>query len=200
MMDTITIKPERKFSITLPCVSFTKGIIWFKGSNGIGKTTLLRALSSKFKVDALELLDSKKKDFIKQSSLFFESTMLSHNESLLKNLNYLNSFVEMNEDFQKELFIKLSLTESILKRKFKKCSSGEKAKFITVLNLSQSSKEIYYLDEPFENIDSSSKLALIEVIQTMFSTNKTLFLSSHQAEIVAQLKHTCIDFDKALKH
>jgi len=198
MMNTIAIKSERKFSITLPCVSFTNGIIWFKGSNGIGKTTLLRALSSKFKVDATKLLNSKKKDFINNSSLFFEATMLSHNESLLKNLNYLNSFVEMNEDVQKELFIKLSLTESILNRKFKKCSSGEKAKFITVLNLSQSSKEIYYLDEPFENIDSSSKIVLSEVIQKMFNTNKTLFLSSHQPEIVAQLKHTCLDFDKAL--
>ena len=199
-MDTITINLEQKFDITLPCVSSINGVIWFKGSNGIGKTSLLRALSSKFKVKATEFLKPKKKNYTQQSTLFFESTMLSHNESLQKNLNYLNSFVEMDKQMQKVLFKKLNLTDSILKRKFKKCSPGEKAKFIAVLSLSQSGKEIFYLDEPFENIDTSSKLALIEVIQEMFNTDKTLFLSSHQPEIVAQFKNHCLDFDNALNY
>ena len=194
-MEKKELKLSRKFTIALPEPPLQQGIIFIKGSNGSGKTTLLRLLSSKFDVPLTNLItDSEKaKRFKEQSTLFFEETMLSHAETLQKNLNYINSFVEIDKELQQKLIKKLNLTESILNRKFKKCSTGEKKKFITVLSLSQINKEIYYLDEPFENIDIASKTNLLEILKNQFTGNKTLFTTTHNEEVLSGLNYITLD-------
>ena len=194
-MKKSSLKLGRKFNIELPAPPFKEGVILIRGMNGSGKTTLLRVLASKFDIDLKSFVGDNAEQYLNHSAVFFEETTLSHGETLAKNLEYINYLLETDRDKQKGYIQQLRLDE-VMNRKFKKCSTGEKKKFLSILNITQTNKTIYYLDEPFENIDAQSKKNLLSILKKEFvSTSKTLYITTHNTEVIKSIPYFdfCID-------
>jgi ABC-type multidrug transport system ATPase subunit len=150
-------------------------------------------LAGKYNVKSHIFTNPNIKRTIIRASLFFEESLLSQDESLKKNIGYLKAFVSFDLEMMKSLLKDLNLTK-VLKTKFSNCSTGEKKKFLIVLNLSQSNRNVFFLDEPFENTDMKSTENLCIILKLLFSEKNTLFVSSHQPQILKDIPHEIIDF------
>lgn len=193
-MERKELKLARKFTIELPIPPVQEGIILLRGSNGSGKTTLLRLLSSKFNYSVREFFPEKADLFLNEGTVFLEETTVSHAETLKKNTQCINAYLNTDHHLQQDYFKRLNLTDRVLQGKFKRCSTGEKKKFLSVMNLSQVNKSIYYLDEPFENVDAKSKVQLLDILRTQFiGSGKTLYLTTHNTEIIESIPY--LDFN-----
>lgn len=171
---------ENNFTISLQIPKATAGICLITGKNGSGKTTLLRLLSKKYSLNQSE---NRLMEFHNKTNLFFEATTLMLNDTFSNNIRYLNSYLKIDYDNQKELIEGFSLN-GLSKRKLKNFSTGELKKLLTVFNLCQNQNSIYFLDEPFENLDANSKQFLLEYLKSHFYKKKdlSLFITAHETK------------------
>jgi|SRR5690554_4108146 len=177
------------FSINLPIPEIVEGVVVITGNNGSGKTTLLRLLSDKYDVNDNEIVE-----IINKSNLFFELNNLSKDETLANNIQLIKSLCSIDDELF-DMFINVFQLKSRLKIKAKKCSAGEIKKLLIALNLSQNMNPIYFLDEPFENLDLRSKNSLIEILDKMFNkkNGKTLLVTAHRVFELDSIKSKRID-------
>jgi len=180
-----------KFSIRLAVPKMSEGIIVIVGSNGSGKSTLLRLLSNKYNTNAPSI-----RNIINHSNLFFEPTNLSKDEPLIKNIDLIQSFCPLDDKFIKLSIDSLNL-RSRLGEKVKNCSTGEVKKLLIALNLSQNSHPVYFLDEPFENLDARSRKWMADILEKKFikDRGRTLFVTAHKTSELDSIKSKVIDLD-----
>lgn len=175
-----------KDNIVLQPVSIylNKSLLFVAGSNGTGKTTLLKVLS---RIDFIE----------KYADYSFSETdfVLGEKAAFLDfefNLNWLSfkdlmSFTQMlyktnvSDDFS-DCYEQLGL-KHVEGKKFRELSLGSKKKAIVSCAIF-SSKPIILLDEPFENLDEKSIGTLAYFIKKKLIQNKKFIISIHNKNIL----------------
>lgn len=161
-----------------------------KGDNGIGKSTYLDIISGlnsgeyigELKLDCYELSELDcyryRKNYI---SYLFQDVSKLHLKYLLKNndsnINFANEYAE-------DLFEKFKIKQLLSRKEFNfsGVSGGEQQK-IAVFGCLNTNRPIILLDEPTNNLDNNSKLALYEVLKCL-KHDKIIIIVSHDESIL----------------
>ncbi len=142
------------------------------GSNGSGKTTLIKALMNLIKYEG-EIERNISKDVV-------GILMQSNNVSPLYKAKELILLVINKKTLNKKLLLeieKFGLT-NILNRRIEHLSGGEKQKLLIFLSI-YGNKNLLIFDEITTGLDYSSRNKIINLINNIVDSKKTLLLVSH---------------------
>lgn len=175
---------------------FPKGsIIGLLGSNGAGKTTLLRILSTTLKPSAgsaeINGFDVQQEPLAVRRSIGFLSgnTGLYGRMTPREVLAFFGKFYGINKDALRrritELFDELEI-HSYADRKCDYLSSGMKQKVAIARSLLHS-PEVLIFDEPTTGLDVGASQAVLNFIERLRLSGKTIIFSTHHMYEVSQL-------------
>lgn len=154
-------------------------LLYVRGQNGVGKTTLLKIISGIIKNYAGQI------DFNNQSVDFLKSEIcyIGHKPALSTNLtikeHYDLELLDKNtaHSFNDHIsMLKLSGCENQL---IKNLSSGQ-IKKVSLLRFLTTRAKLILLDEPFTSLDASTIDVLLKIISKSLTDGKTIILTSHQ--------------------
>lgn len=143
-------------------------VFWIRGANGIGKTTFLKAMLGLYPnisgPIAKNILDTEIEYVPQQSNLqfFFPLT--------------LRDVIRLTT--QKKDSIRL-LRENEKSRLWNTASGGEKQKTLLTRAL-LTDKPVLIVDEPFNHLDTTSKMKVEKALETQVQNGCTLILVSHE--------------------
>ncbi|MBG9832092.1 MULTISPECIES: ABC transporter ATP-binding protein [Bacillus cereus group] len=168
-------------------------IIWLKGDNGCGKTTLLRIIA--------QLINT-------ESEISFKGKLIENRKELLANLTYIPAEPYLfnyltgaeNADFFQQLFhidqkqFLISFLKMIydfqmdhaLGQFVQEYSLGMKHKLYWSAVLARKSS-IILLDEPLSSFDSDAQKLAINILKQKASEGSIILFTSHLSEISAKL-------------
>ncbi|MCL2234698.1 MAG: ABC transporter ATP-binding protein [Firmicutes bacterium] len=177
-------KKFKDFSIEDVSFYLPKGyIMGFIGSNGAGKTSIIKLILNMLKLDSgsIEVFgkniienNSTKRDrigIVMDSSNYVEDWTLFETEKALK------PFYSKWDSLKfKELLLRFSLDE---KKKIKDLSRGMKMKFMFACALAHD-PDLLILDEITTGLDAESRAQIIEILQTfIINEEKSILFSTH---------------------
>lgn len=153
--------------------SFKAGHIYgVVGNNGAGKTTLFRCLCGLEKYDGTVSSPHKSVKavlgYLPTTPFFFKH--LTGKEYLTFMLNARNIPVP---NFEEKDIFNLPLDEYAANY-----STGMKKK-LALLGLLLQNNDVFVLDEPFNGVDISSNMLIVEILNRLREKNKTILISSH---------------------
>ena len=143
--------------------------IAFTGSNGIGKTTLLRSILGQIPAlsGSVELGD-------KLDIAYFEQEVQSSNKSCIEEI--WDEFPSLNQAEVRAMLAKCGLTTKHIESKIVVLSGGEKAK-VRLCKLMNRESNVLILDEPTNHLDVDAKNELKRALQEYTGT---ILLISHE--------------------
>ncbi len=166
------------------------------GKNGIGKSTTIDCVigskvfqKGRIEIDGISIsnqpLEAKKKfGYVPSEPCLYE--MMTGYEYL----SFIASIYGVTPDIFKNnvkiLIDKFSLTSSDLNNKIKEYSHGMKQKLALMSSLIHNPK-IWVLDEPTVGLDIMVYQSLVQVIKEFSNHNKTVFVTSHNLDMVAKI-------------
>ena len=192
-------------------IELQKGeLIGLVGANGIGKSTLLRTLTSVQKplkghvfINSKSVADYSPVELAKQMSLVLTEPIASKNLSIFELIAlgrqpYTNWVGNLSED--DIVIINKDITQTNLEDlKHKKCfelSDGQLQKAMIARALAQDT-DLIILDEPTTHLDMYHKAYILKLLQKLAKdTNKTILFSSHEIDLAIQLCDTMIVMTK----
>ncbi|MEN2974366.1 MAG: ABC transporter ATP-binding protein [Candidatus Caldarchaeales archaeon] len=181
-------------------------IVALMGENGAGKTTLLKHLNGLIKpssgrvlVDGVDTRHStvaslsRKVGIVFQNAenMFFSPTVYEEIAFALNNFGYSTEIVEKRVDWALKF---MELEEYRDKSPFL-LSGGEKKRLAMAIVLAWSPK-ILALDEPTVGQDILQKEKMIQIIRQANQQGKTIIISSHDVEFIADLNPRIILMSK----
>jgi len=155
-------------------------VVALVGSNGVGKSTLLKIIAGKIKPDEGTITFSKG---IKVAYLPQEMTS-EENKSAVS--DYISGTVTGGLD-------KLGLTQDITIKKIGNLSGGEKSK-INLLKLLGTKFDLYILDEPTNNLDSSA-LEFLEEFIRKHKKDSAFIIVSHDRQLLENMADKIVEID-----
>lgn len=173
-------------------------IVALMGENGAGKTTLLKHLNGLLKpskgrvlVDGLDTRETtvaqlaRKVGLVFQNAedMFFSNSVWEEVAFALRNFGYDEHVVRRRVDWA----LKFMELDRYADNSPFLLSGGEKKRLALAIVLAWSPKVIA-LDEPTTGQDQLQKEKLMEMIKLLREQGKTIIISSHDVEFVAQLK------------
>lgn len=173
-------------------------VVALMGENGAGKTTLLKHLNGLLKpskgtvlVDGIDTRSttvamlSRKVGLVFQNAedMFFSSTIWEEVAFALRNYGYEEEVVRRRVKWALKF---LELDEYIDQSPFI-LSGGEKKRLALAIILAWS-PDVIALDEPTTGQDQLQKEKLMEMIRLLNTQGRTVIVSSHDVEFVAQLR------------
>ncbi len=160
------------------------------GSNGAGKSTILRLLSGIYQLDGGELYIDKQEVFdnnsIKERVFFINDETIQYTSYTLKSLkNFYKGFYPM---FSEELFEKLRSQINLpLNKKLSKFSKGMKRQAIVIIALACKT-EYLFLDEAFDGLDPSMRIIVKRmIVDAMLDREMTTIISSHNLNEISEV-------------
>ena len=183
-------------------ISIQKGeLVAIVGSNGIGKSTLLRtlakiqpALSGTIQINGKLLDDFEDLDLAKIISLVLTEPMASKNMTVSEIIalgrqpytNWMGSLSGVDIAKVKEI-IKMVKLEKIAYKKCFEISDGQLQLVMIARALAQDTETIL-LDEPTTHLDLHHKVQIMKLLQRIAKeTRKTILYTSHEIELSIQL-------------
>lgn len=168
--------------LEIPKLEIPKGLSWFKGANGSGKSTFLKALSGILPFEGNIYFTEENVD-IKKEPLFFRKH-INYSFAEPKYPGYLTGLEILDfhkktkgAEFQQEL-MELFQVSSFYKANTETYSSGMLKKISLIASLGSPCK-ILALDEPFTTIDQESQGLLEKIIRQKLEQGVSVFLASH---------------------
>lgn len=186
-------KPFEMFGKTLiqsVDLQFEKGEhIAVIGNNGVGKTTLLKALNNKYKEDTY-LMDQNMTTFGNMTGIDYVislNTELFHlKQALMDNYEKVSDYIALNGyEFEQTIITKakqMALTEADLDKPIKVLSGGQQTR-LALLRAFISNKPLILLDEPTNHLDQEMIDQLINHIQ---QSKRTIIYVSHHRGFIDQ--------------
>jgi ABC-2 type transport system ATP-binding protein len=189
-------KYNDRIVINIPELTIDKGeLVCLVGNNGAGKTTLFKLFLDLILPDAGNaFLDGNN---VKLTEMWKFKTASYLGESFL--LDYLTPeeyfiFLANLKDIKKHeieetlsYFIDFFNDEILNKKKLIRDFSKGNIQKIGIVSCFILKPEIVFLDEPFSNIDPTSKLILNRMLKKYAEDGTTIFLSSHELSMVEEL-------------
>lgn len=174
------------FKLVLTFTLHAGKVIYIRGKNGMGKTSLLRAIQgiSQGKIDGIyyDGLKSDEVTFNKKlnSVIYFSSQFRLLEDKLINEVNYPNT--KCNETNKSSLFNLDNLYDNYNERKL---SDGERLK-VLLSNLNNNVRKFVLLDEPFINLDKQSQTNLHRWITTLKAQGVGILIISHELDAVSK--------------
>jgi len=75
--------------------------------------------------------------------------------------------------------------EPFAKRQIRQLSGGQQQRVFLARALAQDA-QVYFMDEPFSGVDAATESTIIELLQSLRSANKTLFVVHHDLQTVRE--------------
>lgn len=181
------------------------------GANGVGKSTLLRTLSSfqpkldgSIKILGRELSDYTDKQLARIISVVLTEkceirNMLVEELVGLGRSPYTDFWGRLNSEDKKIVGRAISLVkiEHLKGRMIQTLSDGERQKVMIAKALAQETPLIF-LDEPTAFLDFPSKVEMMQLLHRLSrQTNKTIFMSTHDLELALQIADQVWLMDKS---
>ena len=181
------------------------------GANGVGKSTLLRTLSA-FQPPVggeIEIMGKKLTDYTDKQLATVIGVVLTEKCSL-RNMTveelvgmgrspYTGFWGNLSKEDKKTVNDAIALVriEDLKYRMVHTLSDGERQKVMIAKALAQETPVIF-LDEPTAFLDFPSKVEIMQLLHHLSrSTNKTIFLSTHDLELALQIADKIWLMDKA---
>ena len=181
-------------------------LIGLVGANGIGKSTLLRTLSTiqqplegSIEIDGKSVSDFTNLELAKKLSLVLTEQLMSKNLSVFELValgrqpytNWVGKLNEADTKIVNQAISKTNLSDS----KHRKCfelSDGQFQKVMIARALAQDT-DLIILDEPTTHLDMYHKAYILKLLQQLSkNTKKTIVFSSHEIDLAIQLCDTMI--------
>lgn len=171
------------------------------GANGIGKSTLLRTLSAfQPKLSGEIFIQGQEIEQYKDKELSMAISVVLTEKCEVRNMTvtelvglgrtpYTGFWGTLDEDDKQivERSISLVKIEKLADRMVHTLSDGERQKVMIAKALAQETP-IIFLDEPTAFLDFPSKVEIMQLLHHLSrSTNKTIFLSTHDLELALQI-------------
>lgn len=171
------------------------------GSNGIGKSTLLRtlakiqpALSGEVLINEKQLNEYNDRDLAKEISLVLTEPLVSRNMTVseiiaLGRQPYTNwiGTLSANDIAKVKEVIEMVALEEIAHKKCAELSDGQLQRVMIARALAQDTN-IILLDEPTTHLDLHHKVQILKLLKSITKeTNKIVVFTSHEVELSIQL-------------
>ncbi|MBR4102028.1 MAG: ABC transporter ATP-binding protein [Oscillospiraceae bacterium] len=163
------------------------------GSNGAGKSTILRLFSGIYKQEGGEVLIDNEPVYdnvsAKQKVFFInDETVQFGGYTLLELKNYYKQFYP---DFSEEIFEKLEgIVKLPLKKKINTFSKGMKRQAIVIIGLASCAPYLL-LDEAFDGLDPTMRIIVKKmVVDAMCERELTVVISSHNLKEINEMCDT----------
>lgn len=191
MIEVINLKKSFKEHQVLKDVNFNikKGSIFaLLGSNGAGKTTIVKILSTLTKFDGgsatvcgfdIEKQGNDVRDCISLTGQFASvDEMLTGSENL-KLIGQLNRMKNVNEKVKE--WLSFSNLEDFANQRVSTYSGGMKRRLDIAMSL-MGNPQIVFLDEPTTGLDPQNRIAMWEVVKNLASKGTTIVLTTQYLE------------------
>lgn len=154
------------------------------GINGVGKSTILKAISGLVKIDSGEILiDNERFSYKTYNKLAFVPDIDVHfpEMTIKESFEFMKDFYSnWNEEKAYEMLELFDLKDD---RKISKLSKGNKARIKIILGFAQDAKYIL-LDEPFSGIDFFKREEFIGIMAKYLTDEQSIVITTHEiAEI-----------------
>lgn len=163
------------------------------GSNGAGKSTILRLLSGIYKPDGGEVLIDGENVYdnisAKQKVFFINDETVQFGSHTLESLkNYYKGYYP---DFSEEMFNDLVKRVNLpLKKKINTFSKGMKRQAIVIVGISCNTPYLL-LDEAFDGLDPTMRIIVKKMlVDAMLDRKLTVIISSHNLSMINELCDT----------
>lgn len=168
----------------------------YVGKNGVGKSTTIDCLIGAKKFDSGQILingfDIKKESYKAKKQFGYVASEPTTYEMMTgyEYLQFIGSVYDMNDETFKNnvtyLSNKLDLPDSDLKMVISSYSHGMKQKLCLIASL-LSNPKVWILDEPTVGLDIMVFETLKEMMQEFVKHGKTIFITSHNIDLVAKI-------------
>lgn len=163
------------------------------GSNGAGKSTILRLISGIYKQESGQVLVDGEEAFdnvLAKQRIFFinDETVQFNNFTLIELKNYYKHFYQ---SFSEEIFEKLNAIIGLpLHKKLGQFSKGMRRQAIVIVGLA-SQADYLLLDEAFDGLDPTMRIIVKRIlVDAMIDRKLTTIISSHNLKEINEICDT----------
>lgn len=163
------------------------------GSNGAGKSTMLRLISGIYRQEQGELLVDGEKVFdnpaVKQKIFFINDETVQFSHHTLKTLKefYRGFYPNFSKEIYTKLREKIGLEEN---KKLSEFSKGMKRQAIVIIALACQT-DYLMLDEAFDGLDPAMRIIVKRMlVDAMIDRNLTVIISSHNLKEISEICDT----------
>ncbi len=166
------------------------------GINGVGKSTILKAICGLIKLDSGEILiDGEKLNYKTYNKIAFVPDV----DNYFAQLTIKESFEFMKEFYknwdEKKAYEMLELFELTDDRKIANLSKGNIARVKIILGFSQNAKYTI-LDEPFSGIDIFKREDFLSVITKYITDEQSIIITTHEIAEIEMIADDVILIDE----
>lgn len=190
MIEVKNVKKKYKKVKALDDVSFNieeGNITCILGVNGVGKSTILKAIAGLVKPNSGEILiDGEKFSQQTYNKLAFVPDIDIHfnHLNIKETFDFMKLFYKnWDEERAYEMLKMFSLTDD---KKISELSKGNKARVKIIIGFAQRAKYIL-LDEPFSGIDIFKREEFIKAMLTFMQDDESIVITTHEIDEIEQI-------------
>ncbi|MDO4913422.1 MAG: cell division ATP-binding protein FtsE [Bifidobacteriaceae bacterium] len=179
--------------------------VFLVGASGSGKTTLLslllreeEATSGEIRVagtDLRRITDRQVPQYRRSIGFIFQDYKLLHNKTVWQNVAFALEVIGMNRSTIKSLVPKVLETVGLTGKEnnYPHELSGGEAQRVAIARAYVNHPQILLADEPTGNLDPTTSLGIMEVLDAINRTGTTVVMATHNEEIVNSMRKRVIE-------